>query len=211
MATGTGKSTKTTAEDMRAATGDEVPDWAVPDADEQQLEQFIAPVDGQWRRGLSEHEMLAWISMQANMGDGDSEAVGLSMMAQVVGAATLEDAISGRVDTTKSREILDTIVECNWIKFIKSDKEDGCPYFAILDVRTTTNNEQETISLGGWMAVGQAGRMLYQSLELPADSPFLVPKGTPGAWPREPFPHYFKVKQKPTPKGHMNYLAPAMS
>lgn len=204
------KATKT-AEDVRLGGDEEIPEWATADPADQQMEQFVAPVETQWRRKLDEHELNAWIAMQANMGDGDSEAVGLSMFAQVVSAQTLDEVIAGKVDTTKSREILDTIVECNWIKFIKSDKEDGCPYFAILDVRTTNNNQQETISLGGWMAVGQCGRMLYQALELPPDSPFLVPAGTPGAWAHEPFPHYFKIQQKPTPKGHMNYIAPAMS
>lgn len=183
----------------------------VTDPAQQQMEQFVAPVDTQWRRPLSEHDLLAWISMQAKMGDGDDESVGISMLSDVVGAATLEESISGKVETTKSREILDTILECNGIKFIMSDIEEGCPYFAILDVRTTNNNERETISLGGWRAVGQLGRMHYQSADLTPDSPFLVAEGTPGAWAKESFPHYFKIKQKETGKGHMNYLAPAMS
>lgn len=199
-----------TAEDMRKDSATDVPEWATAQPADQELEKFAAPADAGWRRALSEHELLAWIAMQAKMGDGDDESVGISMLSDVVGAATLEESISGKVETTKSREILDTILECNGIKFIMSDIEEGCPYFAILDVRTTNNNERETISIGGWRAVGQLGRMHYQSADLTADSPYLVPEGTPGAWAKESFPHYFKVKQKETGKGHMNYLAPAM-
>lgn len=199
------------ADDARQAADAEVPEWATTDPAGQEMEKFVAPVDGQWRRPLSEHELKAWIAMQATMSGGDDEEVGLSMFAQVVGAATLEEALSGKVETTKSRDILETILECNSIKFVMSDLAEGCPYFAILDVRISNTGERETISLGGWMAVGQCGRMHYQSADLTADSPYLVEAGTPGAWAKESFPHYFKIRQKDTPKGHMNYLAPAMS
>jgi hypothetical protein len=198
---------------LGAGAGEPAPweEQTVNPAGDQEMEVFAAPVESQWRRPLKEHELLAWIAAQANMGEGDDLATGLSMMAEVAAAATLEESISGQVETTKSREILDTLIECHGIKFIKSTEKDGCPYFAICDVRISNTGERDTLNIGGWRAVGQLGRMHYQSMELTEDSPFLVAPGTAGAWAKESFPHYFKVKQKPTSSGHMNYLAPAMS
>ncbi len=183
----------------------------VTPVDEQELALFAPPNPSQWRRKLNEHELLAWVAMQANMRDESNEAVGLSMFAQVAMADTIEEVLGGKVETTKSREILDTVVACHSIKFINSDKDDGCPYFGIVDVRHGPTNESETLSLGGWMAVAQLAQLHYRTVELPADSTYLVPENAPGAIAKESYPHYFKIKQKPTPKGHMNYLAPALS
>jgi len=195
------------------AGADEAAPWETPEvtpAADQEMEKFVAPNPMTWRRKLSEHELMAWIAMQAKMGDGDDEAKGMSMLADVVAAESLDDLLSQKVDTVKSREILDTILECNGIKIIMSDIEEGCPYFAVCDVRVSNTGTRETISLGGWRAVGHLGRMLYQAADFTEGSEFLVPEGTPGAWPKETFPFYFRIKQKETAKGHMNYLAPAM-
>lgn len=186
----------------------DLPGMAAPEAS--QLATVPPVTIAQWRKPLSEDEMVTWISAQILMVGDDETDRGMSMMADVLNAATLEDALSGRVETTKSRDILDVILECNWIKFVKSDLADGCPFFAILDVRNTSTGERETISLGGWYAIAQCGRMLYQAVPIPADSAYAVAPEYPKAWEHKPFPHFFRIKQKETPKGHMNYLAPVM-
>lgn len=183
---------------------------AAADPANQELEKFTAPDGSQYRRRLSEHELLAFVAMQANHNDGDDTDTGLRMFAQAANADTLSDVLLGKVDTTKGREILDTVVACHSIKFMNGDQVDGCPYFAILEVTHGAKNDKDVISLGGWMAMGQLARMLYQSVELPDNSAYLSSADDPEALPKESFPHYFRIKQKETPKGHMNFLAPAV-
>lgn len=197
-----GEVTGTTIEDQFAA--------AAADPANQEMEKFLPPDGSQYRRRLDEHELLAWVAMQANLNDGEDVDSGMRMFAQAAMAETLGDVLLGKVETTKGREILDTPVACHSIRFMNGDLAEGCPYFAIVEVRHGKDNEKDTLSLGGWMVIGQLARMHYQSMELPADSPMLVNADTPGALPKESFPHFFKIKQKETPKGHMNYLAPAV-
>lgn len=190
---------------------EEIPAWAVADPGDQEMAKYVAPSANQWRRKLNEFELMEWVKVQVESAGRDQAAVGQSIFAQIALADTLEEVISGSVDTTKGREILDTILECHSIKFVRGDKEDGCPYFVICDVRNSATNEREVLSVGGWMVLAQMARMHYQSMELTPDSPYLAAEGTPGASMKESFPHYFKIRKKTTPNGEMNYLAPAMS
>jgi hypothetical protein len=183
---------------------------AAADPTNQEMELFLPPDASQYRRRLSEHELLAWVAMQANLNSGPDVDTGMRMFAQAAEADSLSDVLIGKVDTTKSAEILDVVVACHNIRFMNSDLKDGCPYFAIVEVRHGQQNEKDTLSVGGWMVIGQLARMHYQSMELPDNSPFRVNQDTPGALPKESFPHYFRIKTKETPEGHMNYLAPAV-
>lgn len=183
---------------------------AAADPANQEIEVFRAPDESGFRRGLIGHELMAWVAMQASHNSGEDVDTGMRMFEQVASAATLSEALAGKVETVKSKEILDTALACDSIKFMMGDQQDGCPYFAILDVRYGPQGTRESISIGGWMAIGQLARAHYQSADLPADSQYRCAADTPGAWAPESYPHYFKIKQKPTPNGHMNYLAPAV-
>lgn len=176
----------------------------------QEMEKFVAPDGSQYRRRLSEHELLKWVEMQAKMNDGPDVDAGMRMFAQAALADALSDVLIAKADTTKGKEILDVAIACHSIKFMMGDQPDGCPYYAILEVRHGGNNDKDVLSVGGWMVMGQLARMHYQSMELPPDSVYLTAAEAPGALPKESFPHYFKIKQKETPSGHMNYLAPAV-
>lgn len=187
------------------------PEWAAAEAGDQEMAKYSPPAANQYRRKLNEFELMEWVKAQVAYSARDAEQIGESIFAQIAAADTLEEVISGKVETTKGREILDTILECTSIKFVMGDQGDGCPYFVICDVRNAKTQEREMLSVGGWMVLAQMARMHYQSVELTEDSPYLADPDAPGASAKESFPHYFKIKQKPTPNGHMNYLAPAMA
>lgn len=183
---------------------------AATDPANQEMEKFVAPDGSTFRRKLVDHELMAWVAMQANMNSGDDADAGMRMFAQIAEMDSLSDVLAGRVETVKSREILNTIMACHGIKFMAGNTEDGCPYFAICDVVYGPDNKKDTISIGGWYAIAQLARLHYQSADFEPGSQYLVSADTPNAQPKESFPHYFQVKQKATPKGHMNYLAPAI-
>lgn len=183
---------------------------AAADPANQELEVFAAPDGSTYRRRLVDHELMAWVAMQANLNSGDDSDSGMRMFAQIAAMDTLSDVIAGKVETTKSKEILNTIMACHSIKFMVGNTEDGCPYFAICDVTYGQANTKDTLSIGGWYAIAQLARLHYESADFTPGSQYLVNADAPGALPKASFPHYFQIKQKPTPKGHMNYLAPAI-
>lgn len=200
-----------TAVEEQLAGQQEMPPWATGEPPAGDMEKYVAPAENQWRRKLNEMELMEWVVAQVAMSNRDSADIGKSIFAQIAALDSLDEVLSGSVETTKGREILDTILECYSIKFMQGDQADGCPYFAICDVRDSKTNERTTLSVGGWMVLAQLARMHYQSADLTPDSPYLTDPETPGAQAKESFPHYFKIRQKQTPNGHMNYLAPAMS
>lgn len=189
----------------------EMPPWAAGEPPVGEMEKYVAPAENQWRRKLDERELMEWVVTQIRAAGNDSADIGRSIFAQIAALDSLDEVLGGSVETIKGRETLDTILECYSIKFMMGDQKDGCPYFSILDVRDSKTNERQTMSVGGWMVLAQLARMHYQSADLTPDSPYLVDPETPGALAKESFPHYFKIKQKETPNGKMNYLAPAMS
>jgi hypothetical protein len=199
----------------RTKAKDDVPQekapWETADTADQELEVFVAPDTSQYRRKLGEAELIAWVAAQVKGGDQDEQAMWKSIFAQIAEADTVDEILNGKAETVKGKEILDTVLECNSIKFIPSTEAKGFPYFAILDVRYGPNRTQETISVGGVMVVAQLAYLHYRSVELTIDSPYRVAAETPGALAKESFPHYFKIRKKTTPNGEMNYLVGAMA
>jgi hypothetical protein len=202
-------STKTVLGDATADGAGEAAPWEtveVTPAADQELEQFVAPAANQWRRKLTKVEMLEWVAAQVRHNSADPDAFGESAFEQAVSAETIDELLHGKQETLKGHLTLDVILECHSIKFLPSTEKAGCPYFALIDVRTTSTGAREAMSVGGWMAVAQLARMHYGSVELPADSPFLGEPEGAGSWPREDFPHYFRIRRKTTANGEMNYL-----
>lgn len=187
----------------------DMPEWATRDASESAMAIFVAPAENQYRRKLNEHELLAWIASQVRQADPDDPRMGLEIFAQVAKSGTIEEVLTGKAETTKGREILDVLVECDSMKFIQSTERGGAPFFVVMSVRRTNNGQHEVVTMGGWMLLAQCAQIHYMSTELPENSPFLVHPDTPGALAKESFPHYFKMRQKETASGHMNYLVPA--
>lgn len=192
------------------ATEEKAP-WEVEPQGEQELEVFVAPDSSQYRRKLSEAELIAWVAAQVKGGEQDEQAMWQSIFAQIAEADSVDEILNGKAETVKGKEILDTVLECNSIKFIPSTEAKGFPYFAILDVRYGPNRTQETISVGGVMVVAQLAALHYRSVELTIDSPYRVAAETLGAIAKDTFPHYFKIRKKTTPNGEMNYLVGAMA
>lgn len=173
-------------------------------ADEMAL--FVAPESNQWRRPLTEAELMNWVATQAQSNSADGGNIGQSIFAQVAAYASIDDMMAGRVDTTKGKDIIGKILEIHGIKFLMGDQPDGCPWYAHLDARVTDTEGRDTISIGGWMVMAQLGRLHYSTVTLPADSQYLVAEGTPGAQEKQTPPFYFRVKEKPTQNGAMKYL-----
>lgn len=211
MASATKDSMKAKGSKVKGDATEEKAPWEVADPAEQELEVFTAPDDSQYRRKLSEAELINWVAAQVKGGEKDEQAMWQSIFAQVAEADTVDEILNGKAETVKGKEILDTVLECNSIKFIPSTEAKGFPYFAILDVRYGPNRTQETISVGGVMVVAQLAALHYRSVLLTVDSPYRVAADAPGAIAKDSFPHYFKIRKKTTPNGEMNYLVGAMS
>lgn len=211
MANATRESMKPKGSKAKEDTPEEKAPWEVADPAEQELEVYTAPDDSQYRRKLSEAELINWVAAQVKGGEKDEQAMWQSIFAQVAEADTVDEILNGKAETVKGKEILDTVLECNSIKFIPSTEAKGFPYFAILDVRYGPNRTQETISVGGVMVVAQLAALHYRSVTLTVDSPYRVAPDAPGAIAKDSFPHYFKIRKKATPNGEMNYLVGAMS
>lgn len=189
---------------------EEIPDWAVADQADQAL-AVVAPVAAeQYRRKLTPPELLKYVADQVGSYEEDDPRMAMEIAAQIAAAATVDEVL-GANETTKGREVLDTVLEINGIKFTVSTKEKGCPYFAVMSVRNTKTNAPDVISVGGWRLVLQLGQLHYMCAELPEGSPFLVARDTPGAIAPESYPLYFKIMKATTSAGReMNYLASPM-
>lgn len=190
----------------------EIPDWATESSDAQAIAMYRPPAESQWRRQLQPHELIEWIAAQIGSYEEDDPRMALEMAAQIVTATTADKVLSGGAETTKGRDILDTPIRCDAIKFVMSTEPKGCPYFAVLSVVNTGSGVDDIVSVGGWRLVLQLGQLHYLSAELPEGSPCLVAEGTPGAIRRETYPHFFKIKQAPTSSGRsVNYLTGVMN
>jgi len=184
-----------------------VPDWAMADLQDSQVELYKPPAAVQTRRALRPDELIAYVASQVNSYEDDDPRMALEIAAQIVNMDTAEKVLSGGAETVKGREITDTALRCDAIKFIMSTEPQGCPYFAILSVAIPSTGKEEVISVGGWRLVLQLGQLHYLSAELPEGSPYLVPEGTPGAMQKETYPHFMKIMKAPTSSGRsMNYL-----
>lgn len=185
-----------------------VPEWATRAAEASGLELYRAPAS-QWRRKLEGHELIKWLAESINSFDEDDPRMALEMAAQIAQGSTAGEVLGGG-DTTKGHEVYDVLLAIEHIQFTVSAHEKGCPYFAILHGKRTDTNEATVFSLGGWRAVLQLAQLHYLAAALPADSPYLVPEGTEGAFAPETYPFYFKLKQsEQTSRGfRVNYLAP---
>lgn len=188
-------------------TGGEVPDWAVADPADQQVATFDGNYATQWRRPLTGAELLQYAASQVTSYEDDDPRMALEMATQIANALTMDDVLAG-ADTTKGKEILDTILEVDGIKFSMSTEAKGCPYFALLSARDTATSERHVISVGGWRLVLQLAQIHYITTPLAPGSPYLVAPGTPGAIEPNSFPVYFRIRQKATGNGNtLNYLA----
>lgn len=187
---------------------EEIPEWAVASPTDQQVAVYTDHYQAQYRRPLQPNELLAYVAGQINSYEDDDPRIAMEIAAQVVAATTVDEVLGG-VDTTKGKEILDTIIEVNALKFVMSSEPGGCPYFALISARDTSTNEHHTISVGGWRLVLQLGQIHYLTSPLDPSSPYLVAKDAVGALAPESFPVYFRIKQKPTstPGKKVNYLA----
>lgn len=197
------------AKEKDAPQGEPAP-WEVAEEGTQDLEVFVVPDASQYRRKLGEAELIAWVAAQAGGDARSDEEIARSIFAQIAEADTLDEVLDGKVETVKGKEILDTVLECNSIKFALSTEEKGFPYFAILDVRHGPARQQEVISVGGVMVCAQLAQMHYRACTLPIESPYRVAPDTVGAIAPESFPFYFKIKRKKTASGEMNYLTSAL-
>lgn len=189
----------------------EIPGWAVPDPADQEVAVFSAKTADQYRRKLRPEELVQWAASQITSYEEDDPRMVMEIAAQIVQASTVDEVL-GKPETTKGREILDTILEVNAIKFTMSTEPKGCPYFAVLSVRNTKTGTPDVVSVGGWRLVLQLAQLHYMCAQLPASSEYLVDKDAPNAIAPETYPIYFKLGQAPTSSGNtMNFLAPPMS
>lgn len=190
-----------------SATPAGMPEWATPDIETQQVEVYVAAAASQFRRKLTGPELLQWVAGQVVSYDGDEEKMGLDIFEQVASMGSADAILSGKVETTKGKEILGIPLVCDAIKFVVSTESAGCPYFAVMDVRRSDNNERLTVTKGGWRLVAQLGALHYASSTLPDGSPYLVAEGMPGALAQETYPHYFKLMENTTNSGNqMSYI-----
>lgn len=194
--------------DNQATIDGEIPEWATPDPADQQLVASNGPIMGQTRRHLVGAELLQWVAAQISRYEDDDPRMALEIASQIAAASNLDEILSD-VDTTKGKEILDTILEVNAVKFVMSSEPGGCPYFALLSARDTKTGELHTVSVGGWKLVLQLGQLHYITTRLEPTSEFLVPDGTPDSISPETYPVYFRIRTKPTntPGRSINYLA----
>lgn len=206
---GTGKATTTVGADL--GEGQDLSEWAVTDPAAQQLAEFRGVSSSQWRRKLSGPELLLYVRDEARKMEGrEDEAMVLDIAAQIASSSTLEDVLSG-AETTKGREILDTILAIEAIKFTESEFKEGCPYFAVCRGRDTKTGNMETITIGGWRAVLQLAWMHYSATELMHDSPYLASPEDPDAIERQTYPFHFKMQTVDTLSGRtMNKLVHPM-
>lgn len=186
----------------------EIPEWATADP----IDQQVATTDGtyaeQYRRHLAPDELIVYVASQISKYEDDDPRMALEIAAQVAAASNLDEVLDG-VDTTKGKEILDTILNVNGIKFVMSTEPGGCPYFGLISAVDTATREPHVISVGGWRLVLQLGQIHYITSHLEPGSKFLVPKDSDKAIAPESFPLFFRVKSKPTntPGRSINYLA----
>lgn len=189
------------------ATPAGMPEWATPDIETQQVAVYLSAAASQHRRKLTGPELLQWVAGQVVSYDGDEEAMGMDIFEQVAGMGSADAILSGKVETTKGKDLLNIPLVCDSIRFVVSTEKAGCPYFAVMDVRRSDNNERLTVTKGGWRLVAQLGALHYMSATLMEDSPYLATEGTPGALAQETYPHYFKLMENTTNSGNqMSYI-----
>lgn len=209
MARSTAKE-ETVTEAVAEVTPDQttVPEWVTRSAEESAVELYRAPVT-QWRRKLEGHELIKWLADAINSYEEDDPRMALEMAAQIAQGGTAGEVLGGG-ETTKGHEVYDVLLAIEHISFTVSQHEKGCPYFAVVHGKRTDTGEATVFSLGGWRATLQLAQLHYLAASLPADSPYLVPEGTEGAFAPETYPFYFKLKQsEQTSRGfRVNYLAP---
>lgn len=156
----------------------------------------------QWRRRLTEAELLEWLSRHVGASEEDDEAKMLAMFGRAAAAETIDALLTG-ASIEKGRELPDCILAVDAIDFTVSDKEEGFPFYAILRGKRTDTGDAITVSIGGAVVMGQLTQMHYLCEQLPAGSPFVVPEGTPGALAPDSYPVYLRIKQSaPNAKGN---------
>lgn len=189
--------------------GQENPDLpGVAPEDASAIIPFTAPALSQWRRRLREDELVKYIADQVagRMADDDPMAI-MEMLASIARATTFEEAVSGS-ETTQGATVTDVTLAVYGIKFLKSTKDKGCPYFVLLDSKRTDTGEAVLVSIGGWKVVGTLAWAHYAARDLPEGSPWLVPQGTPGAIEKQTYPFLFKIRKEETSSGNtVNLLA----
>lgn len=163
---------------------------------------FVAPALSQYRRRLREDELLTYIRDQASgrIADDDPQAI-LEMMATIAKASTFEEAVGGQ-ETEHGASLLNVTIAVWGIKFLRSNLPKGCPYFCLLDAKRTDTGEAVLVDVGGWKLVGTMGWAHYAARDLPEGSPFLVPKGTPGAIEKQTYPYIFRIIKEETSSGN---------
>lgn len=192
-------------------TEQDMPSWATPDIETQQVEVYRPIAQSQWRRKLSGPELLQWVASQVVSYDGDEEAMGLDIFSQIADMGSADEILSGRVETTKGKEILGIPLACEKIRFVMSTEKAGCPYFAVMEVRRSDTNERLTVSKGGWRLVAQLGSLHYMSTDLPEGHEYLAPQGMQGAVEKESYPFFFKLMENDTTSGNkMSYIVGLM-
>lgn len=194
--------------DGQLAGDGEIPEWATAEPLDQQIAVHDATYADQHRRVLAGSELLQYAASLISSYEDDDPRMALEIASQVAAATTLDEVLTG-VDTTKGREILDTIIEVNALKFTLSTEPGGCPYFALISARDTQSGESHVISVGGWRLVLQLAQIHYMTATLPPGSPYLAVKGAEKTMAPETYPVYFRIRQKPTntPGRVLNYLA----
>lgn len=184
----------------------------VADEEMSQLMAYAPPAESQFRRKLTGPELMLWVKQYANLGE-DEEERGKEVWEEIASLGTVDAVLRGQgKETTKGRERIGVIFRCDSIRFLPSTKPKGCPFFVLAKGVWTDNKQTDVVNLGGWWVVGQLAQMHYAATLLPADSPALVPEGTPGAIAKESYPFYFRVMEEETGGGNTRrWLAPAMS
>lgn len=188
------------AEQQIAGQG-EFPLPGVTPAEDAAIMPFTPPAMSQYRRRLTENELMLYIRDQVagRMADDDPVAI-MEMLSGIARATTFEEAIGGG-DVAQGATLLNTVLTVWGIKFLKSTQPKGCPYFCLLDAKRSDTGEAVLVSVGGWKVVGTMAWAHYAARDLPEGSPWLVPQGTPGAIEKQTYPFIFKVTQEETSAG----------
>lgn len=167
---------------------------AAPAPDGSGAVELWTPSPSQWRRRLTQKELLEWLVAHTVSYEEDDPQKMFAMFGRAADATSIEGVLQG-AEVEKGRELPACILAVESMDFNASDQPKGFPFYALLRGKRTDTGDDISVSIGGAVVMGQLAQMHYLCEQLPVGSPFVVPEGTDGALAPDSYPIYLKIKQ----------------